>query len=161
MEELQAKINELETQINDYKKKVDDLYNSATLPQQFIDALIKTGFLKVDLLLNYTSAANQEFRTLFVKHFDKTTALTGYDYRYYINFTAATSDTCTANGHSLEDDYQVYLISTGTLPAPLSSAIPYYIINSSTNTFKLSTSLGGSAVNITDIGSGTHYLMVQ
>jgi hypothetical protein len=158
---MQEEIQQLKRKIQELEKKIEDLNNPALIPESFIDALVKRGFLQEKLKLNYISASNTEFVTLFINHRNNTTALTGFDYRYFVPFTAATSDTCTSVGHSLEDDYQVYLITTGTLPAPLSSAVPYYVINASTNTFKLSASLGGAAVNITDTGLGAHYLQVQ
>jgi len=54
-----------------------------------------------------------------------------------------------------------YLTTTGTLPAGLSLATPYWLHGlSGTTTFKLATSqanaLAGTAVDITDAGTGTH-----
>jgi len=74
----------------------------------------------------------------------------------YATFTATTDDTITSEAHGLSDNDTVRLTTTNTLPAGLSTATTYYVINSTTNTFKLSASEGGSAVNITDIGTGTH-----
>lgn len=42
----------------------------------------------------------------------------------------------------------------GNLPAPLAQDTPYYIINKSGNTFKLSLTMGGSAINLTNTGTG-------
>ena len=73
-------------------------------------------------------------------------------------FTAvAGTDVCTSAGHTLSDGDTVTLSSTTTLPGGLAVDTTYYIIDSATNTFKLSTTLGGSAVDITDTGTGTHY----
>lgn len=71
-------------------------------------------------------------------------------------FTAATSDTITSNGHNLSDNDVLILTTSNTLPAGLSTGTPYYVINSTTNTFELSTTQGGSAVDITDTGTGIH-----
>jgi hypothetical protein len=79
----------------------------------------------------------------------------------------AGTDVFTSNSHGLVDGDAVNLTTTGTLPAPLTTSTTgsaslvttetiYWIINSTTNTFKLSTSSGGSAVNVTDTGTGTH-----
>ncbi len=73
-------------------------------------------------------------------------------------FTAATSDVVTLAQHGYSDTQRVRVFSTGTLPAGLSADTDYYVINAAGNTFKLSTSSGGSAVDITDTGTGTHYL---
>jgi hypothetical protein len=75
-------------------------------------------------------------------------------------FTAnASTDLCTWTTKSdLQTGQAVYLTSTTTLPAGLSGSTLYYLIgvDRDAQTFKLSTSLGGSAVNITDAGTGTH-----
>ena len=71
-------------------------------------------------------------------------------------FTAAVSDTITSAGHGLSDGDAIRVTSTGTLPTGLSTNTTYYIINSSTDTFEVSTAPGGSAVDITGTGSGTH-----
>lgn len=73
-------------------------------------------------------------------------------------FTAAISDVITSVGHGFQDGRYVAVASTGTLPAGLDEVTPYYVINSTADTFKLSTTLGGGAVDITDAGSGTHYI---
>lgn len=71
-------------------------------------------------------------------------------------FTAATSDVITSAGHGLSNGDVLILTTSGTLPAGLSTNTPYYVIDKTTDTFKLSTSAGGSAVDITDTGSGVH-----
>jgi hypothetical protein len=51
-----------------------------------------------------------------------------------------------------------FSVSGGSLPSPLqdsSTVAPYYIINPTSNTFQVSTSSGGSAVDLTTTGSGT------
>lgn len=72
-------------------------------------------------------------------------------------FTAdASTDTITASSHGLSNGDRVLLTSTTALPAGLSANTVYYVINSATNTFKLSATAGGPAINITDAGTGTH-----
>lgn len=72
-------------------------------------------------------------------------------------FTAsAATNELTAVGHGLENNEVVYLSTTGTLPAPLSSSSAYYVITAGTNTFKLSASLGGTEVDVTSAGTGVH-----
>ena len=55
---------------------------------------------------------------------------------------------------------RVRLTTTTTLPAGLSLATDYYVIKVSDSTFKLATSyanaIAGTAINITDAGTGTH-----
>jgi hypothetical protein len=73
------------------------------------------------------------------------------------SFTADdTTDTITSAGHGLSDDRAVRLFTAGTLPGGLSLATTYYVVNSTLNTFQLSATLGGSAIDITGTGTGAH-----
>lgn len=81
-------------------------------------------------------------------------------------FTAdASTDTCTYTStanipSNILLGTRVRLTTTGVLPGGLATATDYYVINSSDSTFKLSTSyanaVAGTAINITDAGTGTH-----
>lgn len=72
-------------------------------------------------------------------------------------------DTITITSHGLVDNQEVKLENSGgALPTGLDSSTTYYIINATTNDFQLSTSLGGSAVDITAAsGGGTHSIFLQ
>jgi len=73
-------------------------------------------------------------------------------------FTAdASTDTLTATAHGLSNgDVVLFTNSGGALPGGLSTNTIYYVVNAATDTFKVSTSSGGSAVDITSAGTGTH-----
>ena len=71
-------------------------------------------------------------------------------------FTAAVTDVITSTAHGLNNGDTVFVSSTTTLPAGLSVNTTYFVISSAANTFSLSANNGGSAVNITDTGTGTH-----
>lgn len=159
--EEKQQLQSLQNKVNELEKQIKDLSNPATMSDEFVRALITKGFLKANLKIDYVSASNNNFRNIFTDFFNTNVVLTGVDRAYYVKFTASTSDTCTADGKAPENDTSVYVISTGTLPAPLIETTQYYIINSSGNTFKLSTTVGGAAVNITDVGAGAHYLHIQ
>lgn len=80
---------------------------------------------------------------------------------YSATFTGATSDICTAAAGSVPASRTaVKPTTTGTLPAGLTANTVYFIINLSDTTFKLATTItladAGTAVDITDTGSGTH-----
>lgn len=64
----------------------------------------------------------------------------------------------TLNGHGLLNGNKVYLTSTGALPTGLSQNTLYYVVSATTNTFSLSATLGGAAINTSSAGSGTHSL---
>lgn len=77
------------------------------------------------------------------------------------NFTADSStDVLTANAHGLTDGKRVVLSTTNTLPAGLSIERVYFVRDATTNTFKLALTSGGSAIDITDNGTGTHTFTV-
>lgn len=80
------------------------------------------------------------------------------DTRSQFEFTAnASTDVITATGHDYINTLAVTLSVSGggTLPAPLVAGTTYYIRDVATNTFKLSLTSGGAAIDITNAGTGT------
>lgn len=85
-----------------------------------------------------------------------------------VTFTAdAGTDICTASGSIATDGFftgaAVYFTTTGTLPAGLSLNTVYYLYKVTNTTFQVCTSYknsagssGGTVINITDAGTGTH-----
>lgn len=71
----------------------------------------------------------------------------------------ATTNLLNSTGHGLNNADDVTLKSSGSLPTGLSAQQKYYVINATANTLQLSEMPGGSAVDITDTGSGTHTLL--
>lgn len=76
------------------------------------------------------------------------------------NFVAdPTTDIMTKTSHGLNNDDLIILSNEGgELPEGLNEGYEYYVISSTTNTFQLSVTLGGSAIDITSVGVGTHTL---
>lgn len=79
----------------------------------------------------------------------------------FSTFTAdAGTDICTHSNINLFPYTRCQLTTTTTLPAGLSLATDYYVIKVTDTTIKFATSyanaVAGSAVNITDAGTGTH-----
>lgn len=66
------------------------------------------------------------------------------------------TDVITITNHGYSDGFSFRLSSTGGLPGGLVAATPYYIVSSTANTFKLSASSGGSAIDLTTAGTGVH-----
>lgn len=58
--------------------------------------------------------------------------------------------------HFLANGTPVQLTSTGTLPAPLMSGVPYYVVSAGTRNFKLSALPFGTPIDLTTAGTGTH-----
>lgn len=70
--------------------------------------------------------------------------------------TDFTTDFLTSASHGLSNADRVMVYSSTTLPAPLAAKTVYFVVEKTTNTFKLSLTSGGSAINLTDDGTGTH-----
>lgn len=74
-----------------------------------------------------------------------------------VAFTADdATDIFTASTHGLNDGDIVFVRSAGTLPSGLTADTAYYVRDKTTNTFKLSATAGGSAIDISTAGSGVH-----
>lgn len=77
-------------------------------------------------------------------------------------FTAnADTDVLTAAQHGLRDGDVVTAASSGTLPGGLAVSTEYFVVQSAIDTLKLSATEGGSALNITDAGAGTHKIVLN
>lgn len=59
---------------------------------------------------------------------------------------------------SFQNDQQVYFSTSDTPPSPLNTSTNYFIINSTGLTFKVSATMGGAAIDITDAGVGQQYI---
>lgn len=101
-------------------------------------------------------------------------ALTGNtaNYRGYIPFggasaikgfgtvdTTLTTDTLFSRAHGMANGDRVMLFNVfaETLPTGLTEGTIYFVVGSATDTFQVSTTLGGAAVDITGIGGGEFY----
>lgn len=72
-------------------------------------------------------------------------------------FTADSgTDVFTSTAHGFNDGDSIYATSTTTLPAGMTASRKYYIVASAANTFQLSLTSNGSAIDVTDAGTGTH-----
>ncbi len=66
------------------------------------------------------------------------------------------TNTITLASNGFNNGQPIQFSSTVTLPAGLLANTTYYVINVATNTFQVSTTFNGSAVDITTQGTGTH-----
>jgi hypothetical protein len=73
-------------------------------------------------------------------------------------FTAANAtDILTSTAHGLANGQKGRVSNAGgALPAGLTAGTDYFVIAAAANTFQLSATLGGAAVNFTTDGTGTH-----
>ena len=89
------------------------------------------------------------------------------DVRNYVRYFNSVFDIDTTadfitltNNPFVDNDYVVYSSNTGTFPSGMTNATSYYIVSSNSVGVKLSTSVGGSAINIAPTFSANnwHYL---
>jgi hypothetical protein len=62
----------------------------------------------------------------------------------------------TLNSHGLSNGARLVLSTSNTLPTGLTVGTVYYVVNTAANTFNVSLTSGGTAVNTSGAGSGTH-----
>jgi hypothetical protein len=68
----------------------------------------------------------------------------------------ATANTFNATTHGFTAGQAVQVrVTDGTMPGGVTSGTTYYVINANANDFQISTTVGGSAVDITSTGNGT------
>lgn len=58
--------------------------------------------------------------------------------------------------HGLDNNDIIQLTTNGTLPAPFAVTTDYFVVNKTIDTFQLSLTSGGPAINSTTAGSGSH-----
>lgn len=73
-----------------------------------------------------------------------------------VTMTIASPCVVTWNSHGLPNGSTLKFATTGALPTGLTAGTTYYVINAATNTFQLSATLSGTAINTTGSQSGTH-----
>lgn len=112
------------------KKDADDTYNDWTT----VDFMPLQTF--IDMQNSLAGSANSSRST--------------------VTATAGATDTINWTAHGLSNNRILNFTTTGTLPDPLVIATDYYVINKTADTFQISTTLAGTAVDLTDTGSGTH-----
>ena len=71
----------------------------------------------------------------------------------------AATNVLNSPGHNLNNGEAVTTMSDGASPGGLTTQTQYFVINATASTLQLSLNVDGSAVDITDAGSGTHTLL--
>ena len=75
-------------------------------------------------------------------------------------FTSANINTSvnsiTSTAHGFSNGHAVLITTDGTLSSNLTAGRVYYTVNTTVNTFKISTQVGGAAVNFTNVGTGNY-----
>ena len=73
-----------------------------------------------------------------------------------VTISFASPAVVTSAGHGLADQAPIIFSTTNVLPAPLVVDTVYYVKTPLTDTFNISATPGGAAINTTNAGSGTH-----
>jgi len=73
-----------------------------------------------------------------------------------ITMTIATPCVVTNTAHTKANGDMVRFSTTGALPTGIVADTTYYVVNAATNTYELSATSGGTAINTTGTQSGTH-----
>ena len=73
-----------------------------------------------------------------------------------VTISNASPAVVTWTSHGLANGTTLALSTTGTLPTGLAIGTTYYVVGAATNTFNLAATLGGTAINTSSAGSGTH-----
>jgi hypothetical protein len=76
--------------------------------------------------------------------------------RNVFSVNAGTDVFTTLVDHNYQNGDILWLMTTGTLPGGISALTDYYVINKTDDTFQVSLTEGGAAVDVTSTGSGTH-----
>jgi hypothetical protein len=117
--------------------------DSTYLVQVYRSADSSTSSVNDELSLVYELPVYSQFFSTYTKTFAPGDVNTG-------------TEVITIASHGFLDGMVVRFSTTTTLPTGLTADTDYYIISANTNDFKVSATFGGSAVNITATGSGTH-----
>lgn len=72
------------------------------------------------------------------------------------------NDTFQSDGHGLSNDHRVFVsaVAGESIPAGLSATTLYFVVGVATDTFQLSTTQGGGAVNVTGLNEFAWYRTV-
>lgn len=73
-----------------------------------------------------------------------------------VTVTIASPAVVTSTGHGLVADTPVRFSTTGALPTGITAGTVYYVKSPTTNTYQLSATAGGAAINTSGTQSGTH-----
>jgi hypothetical protein len=97
----------------------------------------------------------------YIVNGDASSGTTGWiTYTSVLSVTAANvdtgADTFTITAHGLQNGQRVQFTTSNTLPSPLAANTDYYVLSATANTFQVTATVGGAAVNLTTQGTGTH-----
>jgi hypothetical protein len=107
------------------------------------------------------TGSNQAFNNYLPDAGDAATCPSQFSQISAVNTSFGVETMTTSSAHGMTAGTQVAFTSTGSLPGGLSANTIYYVLSSglTSTVFKVSTSSGGSVVNLSSSGSGTRRVM--
>ena len=175
------KYTQLENRIAELEKwKADRMRQQLVFPldEQSLN-VIREFFMYITTAVEYDAGVgSNHFKTYFGKQGTKKVTNSSYpdstlgaeiDFEigpislvtYTVNVSTNYVTTQQVSGNvKFFDGTEVVLISEGTAPAPLSTGLgtSYFVRDSDGYEFKLAATLGGAAIDITDVGSGRQFI---
>lgn len=117
------------------------------------DASVGTGTVAARIVASPPTALG-----VFVSDVDRTMVAYGaHDgYRSTVTITIASPAVITWTAHGHSNGTSGTFTTTGALPTGLVAATTYYVVNAATDTFQLSLTSGGAAINTSGTQSGVH-----
>ena len=155
------KLQQLENRIKDLEKwKTERERQQVTFPldTRSIEVLNKYFMRILNDIIYIGGAAGREFTLYSGIQGDRKFTV---QEDTYVRFTVNTSTdyiTAEQSKYRFIENQDLYVTTSDTLPTGLLDGITYYVKNVSGNTFQLSTTPGGAAVNITSSGTGVQYI---
>ena len=78
-----------------------------------------------------------------------------------VTVSIASPSVITWTSHGITNGTMVMFTTTGALPTGINANTVYYVVNAATNTFQISATSGGAAINTSGTQSGTHTAYVR
>lgn len=151
MEELRKEIEEL-------KRRVNQLEKPTQFSAEFVTALVNAGFVKVNKILEYESNTQIRWFNLFLQVQNKELVVGMLPSGYYKEFTVdVANDKFISPNHGLSDGMQIWVFSTGGTPGPIGPGSIVFVLNATENDFEVEATFGSGKINLIDRGSGVLY----
>lgn len=124
-----------------------DIKVGVTVVGTFVDPPVVDGGSTTELRAQYANLAADEYRSDIHKVGENT-----------VTITIATPAVISWTGHGLQLDDEVVFTTDGALPTGITASTTYYVISAglAADSFRISASAGGAAVNTSGSQSGTH-----
>lgn len=155
-------LTQLKNKIQKLEDKLANLESGVNIPYSLMQKLSEYGFIREvgPRIITYTNPAGKDLYSTFIEFSGGIRSVSVQEQGYYlpVDSVGVSTDTLNIKNHGISNDTQVQVATTDTPPGGLSIQLIYYVVGATTDALKLSATLGGTAINITSVGSGLHYL---